>query len=403
MKYGLILIIAIIFLTGCNTTSTQNNTDVNTQSTIGYLVDANVSGVDYYGINCDNPISGVTGSDNNLSGKFVYNYSCEYIEFKIGSIILGNIKVDDINKTDHIVFITDLAEKDRDDTNNSNVINVLRILQTLDEDENPFNGIFITEEMKKKVKHRLNYHLEDNLTSEQDLKGILTNNDINRTLISSIKSLVHFEDTLRGYNIDVDTVPPYKPYLSEIIKSTSNSRTHVELNGEKNSKICVNNSCDANSTMSLYENLTLDNNGYKLLELDTNMSDSALNPFDDFNITLIDDQNNTSEGLTFSIFKDSDQPKVRHNSIVNGIFSKTINSNETYIADLNITDRSLDHNLTLHYEIRGEDKDKISYTQPSTLSLYFKETQAVGTYSFILHVEDEARHQVDVNFTITVQ
>lgn len=403
MKYGLILIVTLLFFSGCNTTSTQSNTDVNTGSTVGYLVDANVSGVDYYGINCDKSISGVTGYDNNLSGKFIYNYGCEYIEFKIGSIILGNIKVDDINKTDHIVFITDLVERDRNDTNNVNVVNILRVLQTLDDDEDPFNGIYITDEMKKKIKHRLNYHLEDNLTNEQDLQNILDYNDINRTLVTSIKSLVHFEDTLRGYNIDVDTVPPYKPYLSQLVKSTSNSRTYVELNGEKNSKICVNNSCDTNVTISLYENLYLDANGYKLLELDTNMSNSILDPFSDFNITLVDDQNNTSEGFAFSIFKDSDQPKIRHNSIVNGLFTKTINSNETYIADLNITDRSLDNNLTLHYEIRGDDKDKISYTQPSTLSLYFKETQAVGTYNFILHVEDEAKHQVDVNFTITVQ
>lgn len=390
--YKLVLTITIFsFFSGCNsTTSSATETEVNTQSTVGYLIDANVSGVEYEGINCEEPVSGITGSDDNKSGVFVFNYSCESLEFKIGGVTLGDILVTDINTTDYKVFITDLADKDRNDTNNSSVKNIVRLLQTLDDDEYPFNGIFITKQMRDKVVHTETMKLENENYSETDLANILVKNDINRTLVTSIKALVHFEDTLRDNGVVVDTVPPYQPYIESLPKATKNDKTYLEIHGEKNAYVYLN---------GVTTNQRLDDNGtLEELELDTNITIYPRNTFVEYNLTLVDDQNRSSEPLEIRLFMDTQEPSI-DNLVSNAVNAKTITAPSKYIMDFEVTDNSLDFNLSLTYEILGEHKDYFRFVSSA---LYFIEEPTAGVYNIGIKVIDEAKHEDDANLTITV-
>jgi hypothetical protein len=386
MHFLYIVSFVILFFTACEVDSQDTNTQTNSQTSTAVLVDENVSGVQYY---CDNEYLGLTGGDDNVSGKFSYKNNCNAIVFKIGEITLAEMKPIDINNDD-IVYITDLVGKDRNDTNNTSVKNVIRLLQTLDDDNDPRNGIFITQEIRDSITQRLNYPISDELISEQDLQNTLIDNNINKQLIPSINALVHFENVLRDDNIPVDTVAPFKPYLSTNILATSDYQTYIDINGEESTKILLNN---------IDTNKSLDKNGYYgEFKLDTNLSN---NTFGEYNISLKDDYNHTSEQLILRILMDTKDPKFEG---INQRFDEnniTITEVTKHITDLNITDNSLEYNLTLQYEITGDHKELVELNTTS-LSLDFISVPSNGTYKFNVHVTDEALHENFAKFNVIV-
>lgn len=341
----------------------------------GYLVDSMVNGVNY---KCsDNSYSDITGAHNG-NGSFTIKSNCSNIIFTLNDkVTLGNINVANINN-DSRVYITDLVGLSRDDTNNTKVKNIIRVLQTLDDDLDYSNGINISTTTINNITSSKN--LQN--ANEEDLNStIIDAGYSNRTLVSEICALVHFEQTLRDNNINVDTVPPCIPRLTYDINATANNKTYIELIGEKGSKIFLN----GEDT-----NLTIDKNGL-YIEFELNTSIKA-NSFHEFNLTFVDDINQTSKIKNLRIFNDTDQP------VLNNIpLNVNIPVGNTNILDLNISDSSLENNISINYEVNNT-----LFEINSTGNLHFKSPATTGIYIINIKVIDQVLHWVDDNLTITV-
>ena len=112
----------------------QSDSSTTTQSTptkIGYLADSAVSGASY---TCGS-YGGVTGSD----GSFLYNEG-DTCSFRIGTTSLGSSRVG----SDGYILPGDLSGAGGADSVSSSTLNIARLLQSLDEDDNPSNGISIS-------------------------------------------------------------------------------------------------------------------------------------------------------------------------------------------------------------------------------------------------------------------
>jgi hypothetical protein len=109
---------AILSFIGCGSSSSSSDTAT------GYYVDSPVVGVDYV---CGSQ-EGRTGSD----GKFIYEKG-EGCTFSLAGIKLRNVPADSL-KEDGKIF--------------ENNTDVARFLQSLDNDGNPDNGIYISDEVR---------------------------------------------------------------------------------------------------------------------------------------------------------------------------------------------------------------------------------------------------------------
>lgn len=137
-KILLSLATATVLLSGCGGGSSTTAT-----AKSAYLIDSAVQGVEY---SCGTA-TGVTDSD----GKFTYDTAkCSSVEFKLGSLSLGAINTSSIN-ADTYLTIQDLAGTTRNDIANENVIKMAVLLQSLDSDDNPNNGILITNAIKDAI------------------------------------------------------------------------------------------------------------------------------------------------------------------------------------------------------------------------------------------------------------
>ncbi|HIP12544.1 MAG TPA: cadherin repeat domain-containing protein [Arcobacter sp.] len=375
--------IALIFI-GCGSSSSDStSTNINNNST-GYLIDSSVSGVEYY---CDE-LEGITTS----TGELKFNYNCNSILFKIGSVTLAEMSTKNI-KNDNIFYITDIAQRTtRNDTNNTSVINIIRLLQSLDDDNNPENGINITSETRKNITNTIPFNISSENISENDLQGVLNDAEVTTELVSSIKALVHFEQTLRDNNIDVDTVPPYKPYITNSILATDNDITYIDLRGENGSIIWM----ETDSSNGLI------NTGKVLTDgkyNDFSLTTTALkNNFNNFTILLKDNKNKSSEKLYLKILKDTDD--LSEYTFPNDI---NITSPNKEVLDLNITDNSEDYNLTLDYTLSGINSHYFDVNQTNG-KIYFKSNSVAGnTYSLTITVSDKANHRRNGTVTITVK
>ena len=371
------LISILILISGCNFDDSRSSSK--SVKATGYLLDSKVSGVEYY---CNN-IQGIT--DKN--GAFKFDYSCNYISFKIGSVTLAEMSTLNINK-DKLFFITDITEQQsRADTNNTSVKNITRLLQTLDDDYNPENGINITKQTRDNISNTVNLNISNKNINEDDLKNIVIDAGLNRELVSPIKALVHFEQTLRDNNIHVDTVPPYLPFLSKNILATANDKTYIDINGEKNTKLYLN---------GIYTGYILDKDGiHDSLELDTS---GLKNKFYDFDITIKDDANQTSEVLHISIFKDTDD-------ISPYIFPKDINitSPNKEVIDLNITDNSEDYGLSLDYELSGLHASYFEVNSTNGKVSFKNDSVAGNTYQLTITVSDKSNHKRSGDLEVIVK
>ena len=110
----------------------------------GNLVDSPVAGVGY----ATPTVTGVT----TLDGEFSYRDG-EAIVFSVGKLALPVVQASDM--------ITPLDIADSDDVSDAAVINVARLLQSLDEDADPSNGIFISESTKSAFDETLNFDVAD--------------------------------------------------------------------------------------------------------------------------------------------------------------------------------------------------------------------------------------------------
>lgn len=141
IRYLFLLLFVFLFTACSNRSSDENNLNNpdNNDTTIksANFLDSAVIGIKY---TCSNSS---TEGFTNENGTFDYDENCGTITFKIGGVSVYSKAVANI-PADKQLYITDLVGVDRTDTNNSKVLDIARFLQSLDDDNNPYNGINIT-------------------------------------------------------------------------------------------------------------------------------------------------------------------------------------------------------------------------------------------------------------------
>ena len=172
----------------------QEKKQINTQN--GYLIDSAVGGVKY----TTDSISGFTDS----KGTFRYGEDDETITFTVGSLTIAR----DFNiqklSNDSTIFPADFVGIDRNNITDERLVKYLRVLQSLDNDDNPNNGIFIDDNTK------------DNITSEvsiidADISTLKTMvEDAGKIFISKNKSIEHYKQTMIDYKI----APTSRPFIT---------------------------------------------------------------------------------------------------------------------------------------------------------------------------------------------
>jgi len=155
LKITLALGVATLLFTGCGGGGSGGTTTSTGGEQTAYLIDSAVEGIDY--------TCGTTTSTTDSSGKFTYDASkCPNgVEFKLGNLSLGTINPSAIN-SDTYLTIQELAGTTRNDVTNATVQKLAVLLQSLDSDNDPNNGILITQNIKNAIT------LDGNLADKTD-------------------------------------------------------------------------------------------------------------------------------------------------------------------------------------------------------------------------------------------
>ena len=111
-----------------SSSSEASNTNQNTPTQTGILLDSAVGGVSY---KTSSNLYGLT----NTNGQFQYRIGDE-VTFTVGETVLGEVKGGEL--------ITPVELAGTNNTADRRVINISRLLQSLDQDGDPFNGISIS-------------------------------------------------------------------------------------------------------------------------------------------------------------------------------------------------------------------------------------------------------------------
>jgi hypothetical protein len=180
--------LVVTLLVGCG--SGGEDTDSNSQSSAtmltGQFIDAPVANVTYY----TDSHSGVT--DEN--GYFYYEPG-ESVTFKIGNITLGTSVAS--------TLITPLDIAGTSNSEDPEVINMLRFLQSLDEDGNPENGIYIHDDVKSSAQQEIVFDRDENeFENDHEVQALISSHNTNTgSLVSTEEALAHFSEQLNSANI----------------------------------------------------------------------------------------------------------------------------------------------------------------------------------------------------------
>ncbi|MEA3384830.1 MAG: Ig-like domain-containing protein, partial [Campylobacterota bacterium] len=365
IKYFLSSFLILLFFNGCSSgESTHSTTQLNDVLSARF-VDSNVSGVEY--INQDTNIKGTT--DKNGSFSYVENTK---VIFKIGGITLGEMNTTNI-QNDSVIYPTDILALDINETNNTKTLKLIRMLQSLDTDNNPYNGIDINSSIATLLENSTLDFRSDLLTIE-DLNSTLS--DINKTFVSQDDALIHYEYTLQSNNLGVDTIAPIKPKILTIFPNQIITESFdLNISGERGTTIFVN---DVNTTNNI------DINGLKTITLDTTGDNG--NKY--FSIKLKDDAGFYSEEVNLTLYKNVNIAPV-------GTFT-SFNTDEDieYIGILTATDEN-NNSLTF---------SKISDPEQGTL-LFDNNGSFTYTPSLNFYGEDSFSYIVndtELNSTVSV-
>ena len=181
---ALSLFASALFFHGCGGgggggSSSSSSTTMVTKT----LVDSHISGVSY---SCGN-----TNSTTSEQGEFTCPLNST-VSFKIGGITLGSLSI--TSSSPSIITPSIIFDQENSETPNENVIKFLRFVQSLDEDNNPSNGIKITSSIRNNLSEEKNLTNID--TSElENLVKTATNNPL-KTLKSEDDAVNHYNSTL---------------------------------------------------------------------------------------------------------------------------------------------------------------------------------------------------------------
>ncbi len=202
LKLGLLSLVASALLVGCGSDSTSTDT---TNLSTGYFIDAPVEGLMY------ETASGIQGVTDQY-GKFQYQNG-ESVRFMVGKLDIGTA----VPAADGLVTPETIAQNDEELK-----IYLLRVLQALDSDNDPANGITISQE----VVDALNTITEEiAITSVTDdaqllniddtLEAALDENGDGLIDVNDTAALAHFEQSVmmwqNGHKPDQNTTQPHGP------------------------------------------------------------------------------------------------------------------------------------------------------------------------------------------------
>ena len=185
MMLGLVAIAAM----GCSSSDSDSSSAV----LKGKFLDSTVEGIEY----STDSQSGVTDPD----GTFNYEEG-ETVTFSIGGITVGQVQ------GQSIITPVDLSQGVE---NNSKAVNISRFLLTLDDDDNPDNGIAITEDVRKAAENlTINFDsgIGDFESDHAVIQAIASLTALTasgqRTLVSAETAQTHLRNTLAGIDNDED-------------------------------------------------------------------------------------------------------------------------------------------------------------------------------------------------------
>ena len=158
---------------GASSSSTNNDGSASNSGPVltGTLIDSAVSGVSYQSTS---NLSGLTSSN----GRFEYR-SGDQVTFQIGDIILGTVNGGAVITPVELAGVSNTADR--------RVINIARLLQSLDEDQDPSNGVSINATTRAAM-------LGSNLSFDVPISSFSTNE--NTVLAVTGKGLVASEDAI---------------------------------------------------------------------------------------------------------------------------------------------------------------------------------------------------------------
>ena len=170
-----------------NSSGDSNDSGATTATLLtGRLLDSAVAGVTY---NTTSNQSGTTTTEGE------YNYrEGDQITFSIGGLQLGPI-----NAT---ALITPLELTGASTTADQRVLNLIRLLQTLDSDQDPSNGLFISSTFRNSLQGR-SFNLEQSPSVfESETNSSLQSAGVARNLVDGKGALDHFHSTLQSEGRD---------------------------------------------------------------------------------------------------------------------------------------------------------------------------------------------------------
>ncbi|MFQ3265407.1 MAG: hypothetical protein ACI9U5_001281 [Colwellia sp.] len=176
----------------------------------GKFIDGIVEGLQY---TTSSGMSGLTDA----TGGFTY-FVGDSVTFSIGNVVIGTIDTDAMQ--DKFVFLQDLADTDRTDVNDEYVENMAVLLQSLDVDNDAYNGIVITDAMRSAFSDD-NFDLAN--ISEEDLVTLIESTG--QVALSEDVAMEHVQDMLELHGgldaSDFDKRVPDEVELSETIDKES--------------------------------------------------------------------------------------------------------------------------------------------------------------------------------------
>jgi len=167
----------------------------------GRFTDSPVEGLTY--------ISGKQSGETNQDGRFYYEHG-ENVTFKLGNIVVGSIVLDHVGETPDKTKIEYIDPRDLagvTDFKDPVVTNMVRFLQTLDDNEDPEDGIKIPSAVKSNSasSSSINFSLDSqNFENQAEtiIDGLFKGVESDRNLVSEKKARDHFIKALLTRIID---------------------------------------------------------------------------------------------------------------------------------------------------------------------------------------------------------
>jgi hypothetical protein len=187
---------------------------VNQPTSTGRFIDAAVSGIRY--------ATATQSRFTSALGEFVY-VPGETVTFSIGDLTLPPVAAKSI--------LTPLDLANTDDPSDQRVVNMLVLLQSLDEDNNPSNGIKITEQAHQVSKRVLDFNVAPAaFSAHTDLASLVQSAaGMQRAPVTPESAKAHFADTLQGKNGVTVPVAPVAKMTNTVTKIYSGRANNIFL------------------------------------------------------------------------------------------------------------------------------------------------------------------------------